>query len=147
MEIAVCRDRDRCGDRMASGDLARVEIGTKTRGTAIMAARLLSQAEYEATLAAPTMNIRNDGGPFVDVEPYLKEVPSADWRGHEMRSAIPDYVYLSPDKRYEHYLIPTTTADIYMVIVADNVWQGFFGHRLLNLNDLYGLKSRVETKS
>ena len=103
-----------------------------------MRVRALSQAEYEVTLAHPVSDIRNAGGTFVDVEPYLKDVPEADWKGYKRGAIVPDYVYLTPDKRYEHYLLPTTTTDVYMVIVADNLWQGFYGHRLMNFNELYG---------
>ena len=109
-----------------------------------MNTRQLSQAEFEATLAHPMKDIRNSGGPFVDVGPYLREVPETDWRGYQMRSEIPDCIYVSPDDRYEHHLIPTTTPDVYLAIVADNLWQGFHGHRLLNFNELYGRKDPAE---
>src|SRR5581483_12109647 len=107
-----------------------------------MHTRLLSEADYQATLASPMRDIRNSDGPFVDIAPYLKAIAPQELNGHVMLSEIPERVYLTPDRRYEHYLLPTKAPNVYLVIIADNMWRGFHGHRLLDLNDLYGLEEK-----
>ena len=103
--------------------------------------RRLSKDEYLATLAHPMRDVRNSAESFVDVEPYLKEIPESEWNGHKLASRIPERVYLSPEGRYEHYLIPTTSTNVFMVVIADNLWRGFHGHLLVDFNELYGKKA------
>ena len=103
-----------------------------------MATRRLSQDELDAACALPMKDIRSSGRSFIDIKPYLNGVPRGDFEGHELLSRDPVHVYLTPDGRYEHYVLPTRTTDVVFVIVADNQWQGFHGHRLMDLRRMYG---------
>lgn len=53
-----------------------------------------------------------------------------------------ELVYRSESGHYDHVLIPTGRHNVYLVIVVDRVGHLIFGHRILDLNELYGLDER-----
>lgn len=48
-------------------------------------------------------------------------------------------VYRDADHRYDHVLLRSETADVYVVIVVNVSAGAVFGHHLLNPNDEYGV--------
>ena len=79
---------------------------------------------------------------ILDIWPYVDTIPVADLEGFELADVA--YVYLSPDRGYEHVLIATEDKNVFFVIVIDVKQVKIHGYHLLDLVELYGLADETE---
>jgi hypothetical protein len=84
--------------------------------------------------------VAQDEEPPFDFWSYFEQIPSADFAGHDCSSGRVTYVYRDPSGRFEHVLVDSETRDVFMVLVLDRERHTVFGHRLLDLPALYGLR-------
>jgi hypothetical protein len=77
--------------------------------------------------------------PVIDIWPYARAIRKADLQGFRPQDGVVEAVYRGGDGIFEHVLIPTRTKNVYLVVVVDRRRRAIHGHRLLNLNEKYGL--------
>jgi hypothetical protein len=102
----------------------------------------LSETEYLATMAEPMRRLSPDDGapfPFWD---YFDAIPSADFDGHDCSAGSVTYVWEHPMANFQHVLIDSEDHNVFMVLVIDMAACQVLGHRLLDLNQEYGIVSR-----
>jgi hypothetical protein len=100
---------------------------------------LLSNQEFALTFQEPMHRLPPEAEPAFDFWPYFDSIPDGDFRGHDCSDGQVDYVYRHPQGRLEHVLVNSSTPDIFMVLVLDQLTKTVVGHHLLDLPKLYGL--------
>src|SRR5260221_13435464 len=99
---------------------------------------LLAREQYLSTFAEPmSMASGDEPAPF-DFWTYFDAIPLTDFEGHDC-SAGEVLVSREPSGRYEHVLVKSEDRNVFMVLVLDLTHQEVKGHRLLDLNQEYGL--------
>ena len=101
----------------------------------------LSKTEYLATMAVPMKQLASDAQPPFDFWNYFEAIPLVDFEGHDCSEGAVTYVYDHPNGNYQHVLINSEDKNVFMVLVLDLASRSVLGHRLLNLNQEYGLES------
>ncbi|HXQ35726.1 MAG TPA: hypothetical protein VN843_17050, partial [Anaerolineales bacterium] len=98
----------------------------------------LSESEYLATMGEPMMCLPPTAAPgyFWD---YFDSIPPADFAGHDCSAETVTYVWQHPSGEFLHVLIDSEDRNVFMVLVLDLTKQRVLGHRLLDLNQAYGL--------
>ena len=61
------------------------------------------------------------------------------WRATPSTTGFVEAVYRSDDDRFDHVLVMTMTKNIFLTVVIDLAHASIYGHRLLDLNQEYGL--------
>ncbi len=105
------------------------------------ATRLLAEEEFLATLAEPMKNVTGQERNVLDIWPYADAVPISDLEGHVVHDRFVEYIYRTPDNRFDHVLVMTKTKNVYLAVVVDLEHDAVYGHHLLDLNRLYGIMS------
>jgi hypothetical protein len=85
------------------------------------------------------LDVTETAEPPLDIWPYVKAVAKVDLAGYKLLDEIVEYVWRSADEHFEHVLVSTENADIFLVIVVDLFNVQIHGHHLLNLPKEYGL--------
>jgi hypothetical protein len=111
--------------------------GTLIRDTESVAE--LSEAEFKATMDAEPVAVAQDESPPFDFWPYFHTIPEADFRGHDFSEGEVTNAWSMPISRYQHVLVRCETPNVYLVLVLDLQLRIVHGHRVLDLNELYGL--------
>lgn len=83
----------------------------------------------------------DDEDECIDIWQYCDLIPEADFAGFSIADRNVEMVSRTPDRKYDHVLIPTETPNVFLVIIVDLSTQLVFGHHLLNLNQKYGLET------
>lgn len=111
------------------------------------ATHLLTDEAFHSTFVDP-MHAPPESGEdeFVDIWPYVEAIPEADFAGFSIADNDVEMVRRTGDKKYDHVLIPTSTKNVYLVIVVDVPNRLVFGHHLLNLNEKYGLETESDRR-
>jgi hypothetical protein len=99
----------------------------------------LSESEYLETLAEPMKRLSSDVEMPFDFWDYFEAIPSADFGTYDCSDGLVTYVWAHPTGRYQHVLIDSEDKNVSMVLVLDIPSQSVLGHRLLDLNQEYGL--------
>jgi hypothetical protein len=100
----------------------------------------LSETEYLATMAEPMKRLASeDEAPFLFWD-YFDAIPSADFEGHDCSAGTVTYVWQHPLGLFQHVLVDSEDKNVFMVLVLDLASRRVLGHRLLDLNQEYGLK-------
>jgi len=102
---------------------------------------LLSEQEFKATLAEPMQQLDKETEPPFVFWPYFDAIPAADFCDHDCSDGAVDVVYRNPTGRYEHVLVRSDDTNVFMVLVLDRSEGVVLGHRLLDLNKEYGLRT------
>jgi hypothetical protein len=105
-----------------------------------MTTHLLNQTEFRSTFGAKMIDITKSATNVIDIWPYVKSIPAAELNGHAICDEFVEFVYRSDDGGYDHVLVVTHTNNVYLVVVVDLARNSIHGHRLLDLNQEYGLK-------
>lgn len=100
--------------------------------------RLLSESAFQATCASPMRDVLGTVDPKVDIWPYVAAIPRADLQGHEIAVGSVAHVYRAAGDAYDHVLVPSATANVFLAIVVDLAHGRVLGHHLLDLNAKYG---------
>ncbi len=101
--------------------------------------RLLAEDEFFATFKKPMHNITGQDSNVLNIWPYVYAVPTSDLQGHIIHDRVVEYVYRTPDARFDHVLVMTKTKNVYLAVVVDLEHAAIHGHHLLDLNRLYGI--------
>lgn len=104
-----------------------------------MHTRLLSEAEFNETLAAPMRDVLATATNVIDIWPYVAAVPAAELAGHTVVEGVVEHVYRNPSSTFDHVLVFTRTPNVYLVVVVDLTADTIRGHYLQDLNREYGL--------
>ena len=113
-----------------------------------MPTKLLTTAEFQATFGASMREITSADDADdneVNIWPYVDAVPVADLRGHTVVEDKVEHVYRAAGDAHDHVLLPSTTANVFLVIVVDRKASKVLGHHLLDLNEKYGLPAPGRT--
>jgi len=71
---------------------------------------------------------------------YFDSIPSVDFQNHDCSEGAVTYVYEHPNGRHQHVLVNSEDKNVFMVLVLDLASRSVLGHRLLDLNQEYGLE-------
>ncbi len=104
-----------------------------------MPTRRLTEEQFLATFPEPMRNITDSVEEVLDIWPYVESVPALDLAGHSVDDGTVEAAYRSADGRFDHALVMTRTANVYLVVVVDLRADEVYGHYLLDLNREYGL--------
>ena len=99
----------------------------------------LTEMEFKATCGNPMRRI-TDGLPPFDFWSYFEAIPEADFEGNDCSEGAVDYVWRDPTERFEHVLVNSRDADVFMALVLDLNARRVCGHRLMNFRREYGLE-------
>jgi hypothetical protein len=102
---------------------------------------LLSREEFLAVFGQKRERVPMDEPPSLDFWPYFDSIPPADFEGHDCSGGTVEYVWRMDDGRYEHVLVNSDDKNVFMVLVLDRSARVVYGHRLLDLNREYGLRT------
>lgn len=105
-----------------------------------MRVRELSESEYLQTFGEPMRKLEAGVEPPFDFWPYFEAIPEADFAAHNCADGMVDIVYQDPSGRFEHVLVNSEDKNVFMVLVLDRRAGTVHGHRLLDLNRLYGVQ-------
>lgn len=104
-----------------------------------MKLRCLSESDFKAATGHAMRNVTQEATDALDIWPYVQSVPAADLQGYTIYDRFVESVYRSDDNRFDHVLVMTRTKNVYLVIVVNLIHGLIHGHRLLDLNQEYGL--------
>ena len=101
----------------------------------------LSEEQFSSTFASSMQNVTAlELDDPVDIWPYVEAIPVDEYTGIELVSGeVVEYIYRGSDDRFDHVLLPTTTADTYLVVVVDLRARQVYGHRFIDFRAEYGL--------
>jgi hypothetical protein len=97
--------------------------------------RLLSEAEYKATMAPEPIQIGPDDDPPFDFWPYFDQIPEAHLGGHDFTDGNVTYAWHMPASGLQHVLVDCERPNVFLVLVLDLATETVLGHYLL---DIYG---------
>ncbi|WP_050025273.1 hypothetical protein [Verrucomicrobium sp. BvORR034] len=100
----------------------------------------LTESEFRATFAGPMQRVALDTEPPVPFWDYFDAIPTDQFAGHDSSVGSVSHAWTDATGRFQHVLVDTDDKNIFMVIVLDLRKRSVFGHRLLNLNDEYGVE-------
>ena len=107
-----------------------------------MTPRLLSEAEFKATLSDRMIDIngREDlvSEGVIDLDPYLRATEPGIAPLELLSDTRPAAVYRSADDRFDHVLYRCNRSDVYLVIVVALGGDHVHGHHVLDLKKEYG---------
>jgi hypothetical protein len=106
--------------------------------------RELSKADYLATFDQNMHRQGPETGPPFDFWPYVEAIPASSYRGFDCSAGDVEYAYKNSAGTFEHVLIRSDHPNVFMVIVLDLQASRVHGHRLLDLNEEYGLSGSRE---
>jgi hypothetical protein len=108
-----------------------------------MSPNLLTEDAYKATFDGEMTNVTEQPDACVDIWPYVRLVQqSVELPQRVIERELVELVYRSESGHYDHVLIPTGRHNVYLAVIVDRVGHAIFGHRILDLNDLYSLDER-----
>ena len=98
----------------------------------------LSEDQYKATVASPMRQLPPEAEPPFDFGPYFDAISPGDFASYECRGDV-TYVWEDAAAKFQHVLFNSQDKSVFMAVILDLHDQVVVGHRLLNLNRLYGL--------
>lgn len=99
----------------------------------------LSKEEYLSLFGKPMTPAEPGEEPPFDFWTYFDEIPEADFEGHNFSEGEVENVYREPTGRFEHVIVKSETHNVLMVLILDRQKLEVVGHRLLDLNEEYGI--------
>jgi hypothetical protein len=99
----------------------------------------LTEDEYKATWAPNPARVELDAAPPFDFWPYFEAIPPDDLAPHDFSDGAVTHAWRMPGTTYEHVLVRCRTPDVFLVLVLDVAGHTVVGHRVLDLNQAYGL--------
>jgi hypothetical protein len=98
--------------------------------------RLLTEAEYKATMESEPIRIGPDDEPPFDFWPYFDQVPESDLAGHDFSDGNVTYAWHMPLRNLQHVLVNCEKPNVFLVLVLDLSTETVYGHYLL---DIFGV--------
>lgn len=100
----------------------------------------LSEAEFRTTFAGPMQRVALDAEPPVPFWDYFDAIPADDFADHDCSEGNVSRAWTDASGCFQHVLVDTDHKNVFMVIVLDLRGRSVFGHRLLDLNNEYGIQ-------
>jgi hypothetical protein len=100
---------------------------------------MLTEAEFKATMDADPVPVAEDATPPFDFWPYFDLIPETDFLGHDFSAGEVTHAWTMPVSRYQHVLVRCESPNVFLVLVLDLQLRVVHGHRVLDLDDVYGL--------
>ena len=72
---------------------------------------------------------------------YFENIPASHFENHDCSEGMVDSVYEDQSARYQHILVRSDSKNVFMVMVLDLENRDVLGHRLLSLNEEYGIET------
>lgn len=98
----------------------------------------LSEDQYKAVFCPPMRQLPPETEPPFDFGPYFDAIPAVDFADYECQGDV-TYVWEDASARFQHVLFNSQDKNVFMAVILDLHDQAVVGHRLLDLNRLYGL--------
>jgi len=95
--------------------------------------RLLTEAEYRATMEPEPAPIGPDEEPPFDFWSYFDAIPAADLQGHDFSEGTVTYAWHMPLGNRQHVLVNCERANVFLVLVLDLTRKTVLGHYLLDI--------------
>jgi hypothetical protein len=105
-----------------------------------MVMKQLSKAEYLATMEVPMKQLSSDAEAPFPFWNYFDAIPVVDFEEHDCSEGAVTYVWEDSNRNCQHVLINSEDKNVFMVLVLDLPSRSVLGHRLLDLNQEYGLE-------
>jgi hypothetical protein len=106
-----------------------------------MKTRLLSEEEFQKTFGKGMIGATTGESPPFDFWQYFDAIEASDFQHCDCSEGKVEYVYREPYGKFEHVLVGSDRANVFMVLVLDRPENKVIGHCLLNLNQKYGLET------
>ena len=100
--------------------------------------RKLSEDDFKATLSAPMRRLGADAEPPFEFFSYFDAIPPDDFGAYEFGGDV-TYVWEDSSSRFQHVLFNSQSGNVFMVLVLELAAKKVLGHRLLDLNIVYGI--------
>ena len=107
-----------------------------------MKTRLLSDIEFKATITPPPRDVLATATNVIDIWPYVSAIPQRDLFGAHIIEGCVEHVYRMSNDSIDHVLVVTDTTNVFLTVVVDLEADTIIGHRILDLNEKYGLATR-----
>ena len=98
----------------------------------------LTEIQFKATFNEPMRQLSPEAKPPFDFISYFDAIPRADFGSYKCSGDV-TYVWEDALARFQHVLFNSQDRNVFMAVVLDLGTRVVAGHRLLNLNQLYGL--------
>jgi hypothetical protein len=105
--------------------------------------RPLDEAAYDAVWIEPMDNVTENAESSLDIWPYVRAVSQSDLAEHEIWNEFVECVYRTADGHFDHVIVCTKTQNVYLAVIVDRNLSMIVGHRLLDMNKIYGLTSKT----
>lgn len=101
----------------------------------------LTKAAFQTTFINPMKPVLKSSTPVIDIWPYVAElVKNGLVENYTYENNLVEQVYRNADNSFDHVLLPTSSENIFTVIIIDLVNKTIFGHFYLNLDEAYDIK-------
>ncbi len=99
----------------------------------------LTDTEYKDTMTLGMINVTESAEPAFDIWPFVEILNSKQIvHSYTFKNKLIEAVYRNKTNTFDHVLLPTPDANIFIVIVVDLLNKTVKGYRQLNLNAEYG---------
>jgi hypothetical protein len=105
----------------------------------------LGPQDFERTFVAPMHSVTAALLPIVDVWTYVQAIPAVELGATALGEI--EHIYRAADGAFNHVLISTNFANVYLVIAISRDGPAIHGHHVLDLNSKYGLSAPLPTIS
>ncbi len=100
----------------------------------------LTEAEFKNTFTDNMLNITDNASPTIDIWSYVEElVIEKIVMKYVYERKLVELVYRNSENTFDHVLLPTNSANVFIVIIVDLEQKNIKGHFKLDLNKEYGL--------
>ncbi len=105
--------------------------------------RSLDEAAYDAVWIGQMRNVTENAESSLDIWPYVRAVLQSDLAEHEIWYEFVECVYRTADGHFDHIIVCTKTHNVSLAVIVDCNLSMIVGHRLLDMNKIYGLTSNT----
>ena len=100
----------------------------------------LTEAEFKSTFTYKMLNVTHTAEPTVDIWSYVQElVIEKIVMKYVYERKLVELVYRNSENTFDHVLLPTNSANVFIVIIVDLEQKNIKGHFKLDLSKEYGL--------
>jgi len=109
--------------------------------------KLLSKAEYKATLFPKMVNVTECADEIVDLWAYVDPIIENEYHNFSAWKWHVKNIYESPNGEFQHICIPVPVDNTYLVVVVNKTKLDIMGHYILSLEAEYSVsKTNFEFK-
>ena len=102
----------------------------------------LTEIEFNSTFSNSMRQKKADGIPDVDFWSYFDNLPKEEFGEFDFSENRVEWIYTDSSGKFEHVLVNSKNKNIFFVMVLDLKDKVVYGHRVLNLENEYGINER-----